>query len=397
MTKVNVPYPDTQASSQQEESSALTPSQQRKEDHIQLCYQGDVGLSGDPGLWSEIQLIHNALPELNLSDLSTETNLFDRFNFSAPIMLTGMTGGTHRAAIINRGIARLCNELSIPFGLGSMRILAQSEHNPQLLSTFRVRTVAPKVCLMGNIGVNQLRDLGVDQVKRMCDQVDANILAIHLNPAMELIQPGRDADSDFTSGYKTIEEACETIGRPVIVKECGCGLSPQVVNRLVNAGVRCVDVSGVGGTSWVKLEALRAEGMDSDSEQARLGHLLADWGIPTAAAVLLAAPSRAQVIASGGITNALEAVKALSLGADMVGLARPVLQAFLRGYDSHKEGELAEEAGYESARAFLLELSRGIRVITALTGARSTRQLRDMPKLLGPKLRTWETLKIGGK
>ena len=379
--------PKTTPPPQVERDSKLERSQARKEDHIDLCYQGDVSLRGDRGLWSDVQLVHNALPELKMSDLDLNVNFMGR-ELSAPLMLTGMTGGTERAAMINRHLAQVCQTLKIPFGLGSQRIMTHSDRHEEAAAvarSFKVKEFAPEVCLVANIGVNQLRDLGEDQVLKLYEEVQADGLAIHLNPAMELIQPGSEADSDFTLGYQVIGSLCKRLDY-VIVKECGCGLSQRVVQRLNSVGVKYVDVSGVGGTSWVKLEAMRAEKERGYSREARLGMLLADWGIPTAAATILAASTPMKVISSGGITNALEATKALALGADLIGLARPVLQAFLDGYE---RGGQDPDAGQRFAQDFLEEMIYGIRVITALTGARSPRQLRDLPHVLGPELSAW--------
>jgi isopentenyl-diphosphate delta-isomerase len=158
---------------------------------------------------------------------------------------------------------------------------------------------------------------------------------------------------------------------PVVVKECGTGLAPWVVKRLQSAGVRAVDLSGSGGTSWVKVEALRAQGRQHD-----LGLLFADWGIPTAAAVAMAADAPLLKIASGGIGDGLAAAKAIALGADVAGFARPVLQAFLAG-------------GADGARAFVDYVLGGLRMATALTGCRRPAELRAAPRILGPRLQAW--------
>ena len=370
-------------------ASRLTRSQRRKDDHIELCYSGDVSLEGDRGLWSDVHLEHDALPELRMSDVSLETEMIGH-TFAAPLMLTGMTGGTERAALINRGLARVCQALNIPFGLGSQRIMTYSADQvgsqaelDQVRATFMVKEYAPEVFLVANIGVNQLRDLGVERVVALCAEVGADALAVHLNPAMELVQPGRDADSDFTGGLAAIQSICQALDH-VIVKECGCGISAQVARRLSEIGVKNVDVSGVGGTSWVKLEAIRAQNERDYSREARLGMLLADWGIPTAAATWHAAQTSMRVVASGGVSDALQATKALALGADMVGLARPALRAFLTGYERG-----GEEAAYIDARAFLDEMIYGVKVITALTGRRSPDQLRHAPRVIGPRLGAW--------
>jgi isopentenyl-diphosphate Delta-isomerase len=359
---------------------------QRKIDHIQLCHQGDVSLPGDAGLWNEINLLHNAMPELSMSEIDLTTSFLGH-SLQIPCMMTGMTGGPAQAREINRAMAQLSQKWGMVFGVGSQRVMTKDADS---LSTFQVRDVAPDVVLMANIGVNQLRDLGMTVVRDLVDRIEANILAIHLNPAMELIQPNADADSDFSRGYESIARAVDTFDGQVIVKECGCGLSPYVVDRLCKVGVLAVDVSGVGGTSWVKLEAIRAQqrlqeidGLNENSlsaleyqQQAQLGLLLQDWGIPTSAAVALSAQYPTQIVASGGIANPLIATKAMVLGADIVGFARPILQAYL----NH---------GTEGADLFIQQFVHGLKILTALTGSRTVEQLKTAKHVIGPKLQAW--------
>lgn len=343
---------------------------QRKRDHIDLCNTGDVGPGGHRGLFEELWLVHDAMPELSMADLDTSTRLLDH-PLKAPVMVTGMTGGPPEAGRINRGLARVCERLGLAFGVGSQRIITKAEASA---GTFAVRDVAPEVVLFGNIGINQARDFGIDSVRALMDRIGADYLAVHLNPAMELVQPGADADSDFSRGYETIARLVDALDGRVLVKECGTGLSPRVVRRLHAAGVRAVDVSGSGGTSWIKVEALRAKGALAD-----LGLLFADWGIPTAAATAMAAGVGPQVVASGGVGDGLTGGKALALGADVVGCARPVLQAFLD----------EEHGGEEGATAFLERFIQGIRMVMALTGCRTPAALRAAPRIVGPRLAAW--------
>ncbi len=338
---------------------------QRKLDHLELCTDGDVQAAD--GLFSEVQLVHDALPELAMTDVDLRTRLLDH-ELSAPIMVTGMTGGPEEAGRVNRGVAKVCQALGLGFGVGSQRVMTRDLASA---ATFQVRDVAPDVALFGNLGVNQVRDLGVERAAELMRAIGADYLAIHLNPAMELAQPGSDADRDFRAGYETIARAVDALDGRVLVKECGTGLSPRVVRRLAAVGVRAVDVSGSGGTSWVKVEALRAQGA-----LATLGDLFADWGIPTAAATALAAGIGPRVVASGGIGDGLVAAKALALGADVVGTARPVLKAWAA------EGE-------EGATRFLETMTQAIRMATALTGCRRPHEMRDAPRVLGPRLRAW--------
>jgi len=340
---------------------------QRKLDHIALCTTGDVQATDHFGLWHEVQLVHNALPELAMEELDLSTRFLDH-TLRAPLMVTGMTGGPEEAGRINLGVAQACAALGIAFGVGSQRVITRDLAS---VSTFKVRSVAPDLVIFGNLGVNQVRDLGIDRARALVEAIEADYLAVHLNPAQELAQPGGEADHNFRQGYETIARLVDALQGRVLVKECGTGLSPAVVARLAAVGVRAVDVSGSGGTSWVKVEALRAEG-----RQARLGALFADWGIPTAAAVAGAAGLGPQIVASGGVGDALAVARALALGADVAGCARPVLQAFQAG-------------GVDGARDFLEELVAGLRMAMLLTGCRRPTELRHVPRVIGPRLQTW--------
>ena len=347
---------------------SVETSLKRKQDHIDLCHEADVGLPGDRGLFDDVRLIHQALPELALTELDLSTTFLDH-QLALPMMVTGMTGGPKRAGDINQALAAICEKNGLAFGLGSQRITTNA---PSTMSTFNVRSVAPNVCLLGNIGVNQARDLGPATVRQIFEATEADYMAVHLNPAMELTQPGADADSDFSSGLETIARLVDTLDGRVIVKECGCGLSPSLVGKLQKIGVRAVDVSGVGGTSWVRLEAMRAEGA-----QAEIGFDFDDWGIPTAASTWAAAQvNEITVIASGGVYSGRVAARALALGADVVGFARPLLQAFLN-------------EGSEGAQALIDLMARGIRTSMALTGTRTPSKLRENAIWVGPRLNSW--------
>mgnify|MGYP001473745035 CR=1 FL=1 len=340
----------------------------RKRDHIALCNDGEVGFRSHSGLFSELQFVHNAMPELAMDALDLRTKLLDS-QLAAPIMVTGMTGGPEEAGEINRQIARVCQDLGVAFGVGSQRVITSE---PDSLETFKIRSVAPDVALFGNIGINQARDMGVDVVRSLFAGIEADYMAVHLNPAMELVQPGADADSDFTDGYDTIKRLVDAFDGRILVKECGSGLSPQVIKRLGAAGVRAVDVSGGGGTSWVKVEALRAEG-----QQAALGETFAEWGIPTLAAVGLSRDIEGvQLVASGGVDDGLKAAKALAMGATVAGCARPVLQAFMRD-------------GEDGAHSYLTTMISGVRMAMALTGVRTPAELNGVPRVIGPQLERW--------
>jgi isopentenyl-diphosphate delta-isomerase len=283
-------------------------------------------------------------------------------------VISGMTGGTDEARQINRDLARAAQQAGIAFGVGSQRAMAL---HPDLEHTFQVRDAAPDVALIGNLGVVQARAFGAARVADLAQRLGADAMAIHLNPAMELIQDG--GDRDFRGGLDIIAELVQTLPVPIIVKETGCGLSPQVARAVARAGVGVVDVSGAGGTSWVAVEARRAA---DDSAAQRLGNELWDWGIPTAVSVAACARQGLQVIATGGLRSGLDVARALALGATCGGLAAPVLRA-------HRQG------GYDGAKQFLDELVRSVRVVSLLCGCRRAGDLARAPRHLGAELGAW--------
>jgi isopentenyl-diphosphate delta-isomerase len=220
------------------------------------------------------------------------------------------------------------------------------------------------------VGVVQARQMHTVEVAGLTAAIGADALCIHLNPAMEIVQPG--GDRDFRDGLATLRRLSGELPLPVVAKETGCGLSSSVVRRLVEAGVRHVDVSGAGGTSWVAVETHRAEGAAK-----ALGQAFWDWGIPTAASVLMASNKGLDtLIATGGIATGLDVARALALGAHAAGLARPVLQALMRD-------------GEEGAHAFLDGVEAELRAAMLLVGAPDIAALRRAPRVLVGELRAW--------
>jgi isopentenyl-diphosphate delta-isomerase len=224
-----------------------------------------------------------------------------------------MTGGIERAATINRELSAIAEARGYGFGLGSQRAM---HVDPSKGGTFRVRDVAPTALILGNLGVVQARQMSTDEVRALVTDVGADALFIHLNPAMEIVQPG--GDRDFTGAVATLGRLAAELGFPVIAKETVCGLSATAASQLLRAGVRHVDVSGAGGTSWVAVEMHRAT-----SGERALGEAFREWGIPTAASVAwMAAAHMETIIATGGIGTGLDVAKAIALGASAAGSKR---------------------------------------------------------------------------
>jgi isopentenyl-diphosphate delta-isomerase len=340
----------------------------RKTDHLTLCARGDVGFRGTSTLLEEVRLLHDAMPELDERDIDTTVTLFGK-RLRAPILIAAMTGGTDEAARVNRELAKVAEARGYAFGLGSQRAMLVREHTAP---SFRVREVAPTALLFGNLGLVQARTMTPAAVRAVADDVQADAICIHLNPAMELVQP--EGDRDFSRGVETLRALVEELPFPVIGKETGNGLSRRAGEKLQRAGIRHVDVSGAGGTSWVGVETKRAEQAGDRAGEA-LGEALWDWGIPTAASVAtMRHLGMETVIATGGVQSGGDVARAIALGASVAGLARPVLKALYEG-------------GPEGVHAFFDRVERELRAHLLLTGSRDVAALRSAPRLVGPTLR----------
>lgn len=291
-------------------------TEQRKNDHIRICMEKDVQFRKTAGFEKFSFPKHNALPEMKLDDVKLDTVFLGR-KFRVPLFIEAMTGGTPEAGKINRNLAQAAQELGIGMGLGSQRAMIE---RPELANTYKVRDVAPDIFLAGNIGAVQLHGVSVKQVREALDDVEADALAVHLNPAQEIAQ--KEGDRNFTGLLGKIEELCGDVGYPVIAKEVGCGISGEVARRLESAGVKAIDVAGAGGTSWVKVDGLRGE-----KEEMEFAETFGEWGIPTAQCLLECRTTvKIPLIASGGIRNGLDVAKAIAMGASIAGMALPLLR-----------------------------------------------------------------------
>ncbi|ADP77695.1 isopentenyl-diphosphate delta-isomerase [Methanothermus fervidus DSM 2088] len=339
-----------------EEGVKLTSN--RKLEHLILCLCRDVEHKKKSG-FQDIELIHRALPEINKDEIDISVNFLGK-KLESPFMITGITGGHEISYKINKELAKAAKATGVALGLGSQRVAIE---NPELEYTYTiVREVAEDAFIIGNIGVSHVK-----YAKKAVEMVDADALAIHLNPLQEAIQP-----EGITHSKKTLEKIGKIVKEldvPVIVKETGAGICYEDAKLLKNKGVAAIDVAGAGGTSWSAVEAYR-------SKNSHLGKLYWDWGIPTAiSTVEVREAVDIPVIASGGIRTGLDAAKAIALGADIVGMALPIMKkAFF---------------GYKEVISFIENFNEELKIAMYLVGAKNIEELKKCPLVIRGKVREW--------
>ncbi|MFE1743806.1 type 2 isopentenyl-diphosphate Delta-isomerase [Coleofasciculus sp. H7-2] len=302
-------------------------TQTRKADHLRICLDEDVQFHSTTNGLEGYRFTHCCLPELDQSEVDISTTFLGK-QLGAPLLISSMTGGTELAKTINYRLAAAAQRYKLAMGVGSQRVAVE---NPQVASTFAVRSLAPDIALFANLGAVQLNyTYGIDECLRSIDLLEADALILHLNALQECIQPR--GDTNFRGLLDKIKILCHKLPVPVIVKEVGNGISAAIAQKLIDAGVSAIDVAGAGGTSWAKVESERAE----NAQQRRLGLTFADWGLPTAECItsIRAIAPNIPLIASGGLRNGLEVAKAIALGADLAGLAWPFLQAAVESEDA---------------------------------------------------------------
>ncbi|WP_069807510.1 type 2 isopentenyl-diphosphate Delta-isomerase [Vulcanisaeta thermophila] len=338
----------------------------RKNDHIRIASTQDVEEGNT--LFDEVKLIHMALPEIDFEDTDPSVVVFNK-RLSFPFIIGAMTGGTETAGKINTTLAKCAEEFGIGMYVGSQRI---GIVKPETAWTFRVVAEnAPTALKIANLGAPQISRLSekelIDWVNEAIDMINADAIAIHLNPAQEVFQP--EGEPWFRGVLEKLRVIKKAVNKPLIVKEVGNGISREVAKALSVVKPDAIDVGGLGGTSFIKIESIRSGNLDEAS-------VFRDWGIPTAISICeVRSVYDGVVIASGGLRNGLDGAKAVALGANAFTMSRPLLIAALNGIDE--------------VRRVIGRLMREFRIAMFLTGSRTVSDLARAPVVLGLTITSW--------
>ena len=282
----------------------------RKDQHIQkaeMFYKDTVMNDFD-----NIKFIHHSFPEIDYKDVDIKTS-FSEFTMEQPFFINAMTGGSEATKRINEQLAIVAKNTNLAIASGS---LSSALDNPEYISSFKIiREINKTGLVFANIDAER----SVEDAKKAIDILNANALQIHVNAPQELIYP--NGDRDFSMWLKNIEQIVKNVSIPVIVKEVGFGMSSKTVKRLIDIGVKIIDVSGRGGTNFAKIE-----------DYTNRYYYLHDYGQTTVFSLLDNQDyiEKINFIAYGGIRNPLDVVKALALGAKAVGISGYFLHLVLK-------------------------------------------------------------------
>jgi isopentenyl-diphosphate delta-isomerase len=324
----------------------------RKAEHLEIA-QDPLSQSSRSQLWEQLRFEPNALPELNLSQIDSSERFLDR-RISCPLLISSMSGGIEHADKMNIHLAEAAAETNVALALGSMRITLEDQSGEASFKVGRYLTGQP---LIANIGAAQIIGArGLDNALRCVELSEASGLFVHLNPLQEALQP--EGDTNWVGISDAIEALVARSPVPVLIKEVGHGIGLSTARRLVQLGVKWIDVAGCGGTSWAQIEHSRhAEGAS----------IFADWGIDTVTSLksITAANLPVSLIASGGLRNGLELAKAIRLGGVLGGMAQPFLAPALESTAAvvKKINEIKDE----------------LRIVQFCTGSGDIASLRSAP------------------
>ena len=341
-------------------------TEKRKAEHIRICLEQKAQARKATAGFEDIQLIHRALPEVDRQKISLSASFLGK-KFSAPLIVGAMTGGTEEATKINASIAEAVEKLGLGMGVGSQRAAIEDR---KLEKTYAVaRKKAPSAFLIANIGGVQLvHGYGLKEVKKAIEMIDADAVAIHLNAMQEAVQP--EGQTNFKGVLTKISEIAGELDKPVIVKETGCGISAEDAKALEAAGVKAIDVGGLGGTSFAAVEYYRS------INQNNMGEIFWDWGIPTAISLIETTQSvKIPVIASGGVRSGLDIAKSSALNASLASISQPMLETAVKGTKETEE--------------LLSCLIDELRNAMFLVGAKNLESLAKVPVVISGKTAEW--------
>jgi isopentenyl-diphosphate delta-isomerase len=330
----------------------------RKDEHVSLAKAFHKDRPSD---FDHVHLIHRSFPQVAVDDISITSEMAS-LPLKTPFFINAMTGGSEKTKQINEQLATLARETSLAMATGSVSIALK---DPSVQDSFTiVRKTNPTGMILANVGAGS----SLEQAQQAIDLLEANALQIHVNAPQELVMP--EGDRDFRYWLEDIAKIASTLSIPVIVKEVGFGMTRETIQQLIDCGITSIDVSGQGGTSFTQIENARRK-------KREFGYL-DSYGLSTVQSLLEAneVPYPYEFIASGGIRQAYDIFKALSLGANAVGISGTILTHLLT-------------KGLDETILLVQQWQSELTTLYAMTGSKTTAQTRTVPLYFTGSVREW--------
>ena len=329
----------------------------RKDDHIKFALKYEAPYNS----FDDMELIHSSLPDYDLDDIDLSTHFAGR-DFDFPFYINAMTGGSEKGRAVNRKLAQVAQATGIIMVTGSYSAALKNDQD----DSYPRQEEFPGLLLATNIGIDKPYKLGLQTVEEM----KPIFLQVHVNLMQELLMP--EGEREFKSWKSHLADYAKEMPVPIILKEVGFGMDAKTIQKAYELGIKTVDISGRGGTSFAYIENKR--GGDRS--------YLNEWGQTTLQSLLNAKDmmDKVEVLASGGVRNPLDMIKCLVLGAKAVGLSRTVL-------------ELVERYPVEKVIAIVNGWKDDLRLIMCALNCKTVEELQKVDYILYGRLREANTLR----
>ena len=297
----------------------------RKKDHIRLALADKTTLTS----LDAYAIDYNSVPRFGLDTLDTSTTICNK-KWQFPFFINAITAGGEECNKINQDFMEVSKACGIEFFPGSYSPALKDKND---------EAAYPKGYSI-NLGLDKDPNLILDAIEK----TKAQYIQLHTNPLQEIVMP--EGDHNFESWLSTLTEVSKKSPIPVILKETGFGMNEETIKLAIDLNLAAVDVSGMGGTNFARIENGRREDKSI---------YLENIGYTTAESLEFAAPYRDKIdiIASGGIRNPLDVVKCLALGAKAVGVSKTFLEILV---SDGKEALIDEIEKWKKELKFLMIL-----------------------------------------
>lgn len=297
----------------------------RKKDHIRLALADKTTLTS----LDAYAIDYNSVPRFGLDNLDTSTTICNK-KWQFPFFINAITAGGEECNKINQDFMEVSEACGIEFFPGSYSPALKDKND---------EAAYPKGYSI-NLGLDKDPNLILDAIEK----TKAQYIQLHTNPLQEIVMP--EGDHNFESWLSTLTEVSKKSPIPVILKETGFGMNEETIKLAIDLNLAAVDVSGMGGTNFARIENGRREDKST---------YLENIGYTTAESLEFATPYRDKIdiIASGGIRNPLDVVKCLALGAKAVGVSKTFLEILV---NDGKEALIDEIEKWKKELKFLMIL-----------------------------------------